>query len=892
LKLRTQDKYIIWVCLLILFSIQCLGKQTPTFEWSELPALPPAPGQERQPGLAGAFVGTHEDVLIVAGGANFPDAEPWEGGEKKWWKDIFVLRKKANDKYEWIHAGVLPQKAAYGVSVSTENGIICIGGNNESGILDKVWLISWDNSSQRVHVDSLPDLPVPLTNMAGAMSGQQIFIAGGESTDGAGKFFYQLDITSPESIRKGWKSLSPWPGPPLTHCMATVQQDGIRMMFYLMGGRYSRNDSTSKLLSDAYAYDSQTGDWKEIPSVSDGKGNIQTISAAAALAVGASHILILGGARGRLLNQLEQLSIDIDRTDEIAVRDSLRQSQDSIFVHHPGFSREILAYHTITQTWVVLDTLPYGSQVTTTAFMWDDQLVIPSGEISPGIRTPRILVGTPIQNTHFGIVNYIVLIVYLTLLVGLGVWFARKQSTVNDFFKGGNRIPWWAAGVSIFATQLSAITFMAVPAKTYSTDWAYFVLILTILLVAPVIIRYFLPFYRRLDITTAYAYLEKRFDLSIRIFGSLLYMMFQLGRLGIILLLPALALSVVTGIDVFLCVLLMGGLSMLYTVLGGIEAVIWTDVLQSVVLMGGALIVLFTIPFHIEGGFRSMIEIASYSQKLRLWDLSFDFSNPTLWVIILGGFTGNLIQYGSDQTVVQRYLTTRDEASAANGIRLGAWMALPSAIIFVSLGTALYVFFHEYPQALPVMLDNNDAIFPWFIATQLPVGISGILIAAIFAAAMSSLDSSMNSVATVVTTDFYKRLFPPQSESHYLTFARIITLLTGIAGTSLALYIAQGGVTSLWDQFNLIVGLFAGGLGGIFVLGIFSRQAHGKGALVGLVLSGIVQFYITRFTDIHLLLYTATGFVSAWLLGWVFSWILPSKHKDIAGLTYDTIRFR
>ncbi len=875
----------------MLYCCYSQAQHKPTFEWSELPALPPAPGQELQPGLAGAFVGIHGDVMIVAGGANFPDALPWRGGAKKWWRDIFVLNKKAHRKYKWIHAGQLPQKAAYGVSISTEMGVVCIGGNHERGILDKVWLISWDKSSQSILIDSLPDLPLPLANMAGTLTEQQVYIMGGESIDGPGKYCYRLDLTSPETIQKGWKSLPSWPGPPRTHGMAVAQQDGSSIGVYLLGGRYARRDSTSKWLSDGYVYDTRIGSWESIPPLSNGEGEGRTISAAASLATGASHILILGGANGRLFNRLEQLSIDIDRAFDNAVRDSLRRLQDSLLVHHPGFSREILAYHTITQTWVVLDTLPSGSQVTTTAILWDDQLLIPSGEISPGIRTPRILLGTPVKNTRFGTVNYIVLIVYLTLLVGLGVWFARKQTTVNDFFKGGNRIPWWAAGISIFATQLSAITFMAVPAKTYSTDWAYFVLILTILLVAPIIIRYFLPFYRRLNMTTAYEYLEKRFNLSIRIVGSLLYMMFQLGRLGIILLLPALALSVVTGMDVFLCIVLMGGLSILYTVLGGIEAVIWTDVLQSVVLMGGALIVLFSIPFYIDGGLEGMIDIASQSQKLKLWDLSLNFSHPTLWVIVLGGFTGNLIQYGSDQTVVQRYLTTRDEASAANSIRLGAWMALPSAVTFVSLGTALYIFFHEYPGELPVMLDNNDAIFPWYIATQLPVGISGLLIAAIFAAAMSSLDSSMNSVATVVTTDFYKRLFAPQSESHYLIFARIITLLTGLAGTYLALYIAEGGVTSLWDQFNVIVGLFAGGLGGIFVLGIFSRKAHGKGALVGLLLSGIVQFYISRFTDIHLLLYTATGFVSAWLLGWIFSWILPSKRKDITGLTFDTIRF-
>ncbi len=883
----------IFHCLLLLFS--CLvgishATSQPYFRWDSLPNIPVAPGEDKQYGLAGAFVGLHENVLILAGGANFPEAPPWEGGMKKWWKDIYVLQKKEGETYEWVIAGQLPLPAAYGVSIETDRGLVCIGGNQSKDILDKVWILSWDVKQQRITQDTLPSLPYPLANMAGAKIGEKIFIAGGESKQGPGKHFLELDLSSPETVQKGWKELPAWPGPQRTHCMAVSQSDGVQTCLYLMGGRYARKDSVSKLMSDAYKYDPTSHTWSTLPPISDEHGNEYTLSAAPAISLGTSHVLILGGAEGNKLNELEEMGASIASSSSETVRDSLIAIEREMLIQHQGFSQHIFAYHTITNTWVLLDKLPENSQVTTTAVRWGDDIVIPSGEISPGVRTPEMLVLSPSKDAHFGLTNYIVLGLYLSILVGLGVWFARKQTSIQDFFKAGNRIPWWAAGISIFATQLSAITFMAVPAKTYLTDWTYFVLIMTILLAAPFIIRFFLPFFRRLDITTAYEYLEKRFNLATRITGSLLYLAFQLGRLGIILLLPALALSVVTGLDVYLCVFLMGGLSILYTVLGGIEAVIWTDVLQTFVLLGGAIIVLIYIPFHVEGGISSAIDLALDANKLRLWDLTWDLSTPTIWVIVIGGFTGNVIQYGSDQTVVQRYLTTKDEQSAANSIRLGAWMAFPSAFIFVSLGTALYVFFHSNPKALPISLENPDAIFPWFIATQLPVGVSGILIAAIFAAAMSSLDSSMNSVASVITTDYYKRLFVPKSETHYLNFARIVTLIAGICGTLLALYMARGGVTSLWDQFNLIVGLFAGGLGGIFVLGIFSREAHGLGAMMGLILSGGIQYVISQFTETHLLLYSTTGFVSACIFGWVFSKLIPGKTKDLKGLTYYTLK--
>ena len=770
-------------------------------------------------------------------------------------------------------------------------GIVCIGGNDQDRLYDEVFLMQWDPTSLNLHLTPWPTLPLPLANMAGARIGDVIYLAGGESTEGAGNYFYALNTATPSSLQAGWQALPSWPGPQRTHSVAAAQNEGEHEAFYLMGGRYLNEEGAFTLLNDVYSFHPPSNTWTVRSPIQNQDAAPAYRSAGTAVASGANHILLLGGADGILLNQFATWAQAIEQArlaENASVVDSLLTLRDSTLIHHPGFRREILAYHTLTDTWHTLGNLPSGSQVTTTAIPYESNILIPTGEISPGIRTPDITQISFDQPAQFGWLNYTVLGIYLSGLLLMGFFFSRKQRSTEDFFKGGQRIPWWAAGLSIFGTQLSAITFMAVPAKTYATNWLYFFLSMTIILVAPFIVRLFLPFYRRLNVTTAYEYLEKRFNLGTRILGSIMYIFLQLGRMGIVLLLPSLALSVVTGLDVNVCILLMAVLSILYTVLGGIEAVIWTDVIQVIVLMSGALLALILIPFQLEGGWGGMVDIITANDKLRIFDVRWDVTEPTLWVVLIGGFATNLIQYGSDQTVVQRYLTTQDEQQAAKSIWTGNLMALPSTLIFFSLGTALFVFYHDHPGQLSPTLENADAIFPWYIVHEMPSGLSGLLIAAIFAAAMSSLDSSMNSVATVVTTDFYQRFYPGKTESTYLRFARGITALVGIMGLGLALYMAQGGITSLWDEFNAIVGLFAGGLGGIFLLGILTQRAHGTGAIVGILVSGLSQYLIKSYTDIHLLLYAFTGLVVAFGVGYLVSMLLPGPPTP-KGLTYKSL---
>ncbi|PKV62953.1 sodium:solute symporter family transporter [Pontibacter ramchanderi] len=856
-------------------------KSLESMHWSFIAPIPAAPEQPIQAGLAGAAGGVHNNALLVAGGANFPEALPWEGGKKKYWQDIFVLLKNEKGDYVWHSQSFkLPEPLGYSASVATSQGILSIGGENEQGIQNTVQLLQWSPGSKEVTVTPMPDLPLPLTNAAATLMGSQVYVAGGETTGRTSNAFYRLDISAPA---KGWEKLPDLPTA-LSHAVAVVQSNGEYPVLYLIGGRTQSPTGVSELHGTTFSFDPKKNEWKRLSTISDGRGNETTLSAATGLATGANYILVFGGDKGNIFTQIEQLNAAIAKATDEAEKQQLQASRLKLQTVHDGFSRDVYLYNTVTDTWTKTDQLPYAP-VTTFAARWDNDVLIPSGEIRPGVRTPDILKGSLVPQQYFGWLDYVVVVLYLLLMVGIGLWTSRHQDTTDDYFRGGQRIPAWAAGLSIYGTQLSAITFMSIPAKTYATNWNYFILQITIILVIPVITTYFIPFYRRLQITSAYEYLEQRFNYTARAMASLLYIMLQMGRLAIVLLLPSLALTLVTGINVNFCILLMGAITIFYTMKGGIEAVIWTDVAQVVILLGGALLCLVMIPLQLEGDAATIWQTIQDNDKLDILNTTFTFNEPTLWVVLLGGLAINVISYGTDQSVVQRYITTRDEAAAKRSMRLGAWMALPSALIFFSIGTLLYLFFKEHPEKVNYQLQSQDAIFPWYIVRELPAGITGLLIAAVFAAAMSTLSSSMNSVTTALITDFYRRFYPRKSEKNYLTAAKALTLTIGILGTSLALVMAQWGISSLWDQFNMILGLFTGGLGGLFVLGIFTKRANARGAITGLLLSGLVQFYISQYTQINLLLYAFTGLVSCVVFGYVFSLLFGGQDKNTDGLT-------
>ncbi len=375
------------------------------------------------------------------------------------------------------------------------------------------------------------------------------------------------------------------------------------------------------------------------------------------------------------------------------IEEELKEAQKRLtnnLTNYPGFENKLICYNTLSKETYEIGKLPGTRQVGTTAVLWDDYVVIPSGDLGPGVRTPGVLkIEISKSKSHLSSLDLLVIALYFLILAWMGFFFSKRQKNTNDYFKGGGRVPWWAAGLSIFGTALSAITFMAIPAKTFATDWSYFMLNMSIFLVAPLIIYLFIPFYRKLNVTTAYEFLEKRFNLAVRLIGSLSFILFQVGRMGVVLFLPSIALNVATGIDIFICIALMGIVSLAYTMMGGIEAVIWTDVMQVVVLLGGAIFSLVFIIISIHRGISSIIETAKESHKFNIINLDWSLRQPTVWGMLLGGIFANITTYGTDQTMVQRYLTTKTKKDAAQSVWTNAILVIPATIIFFFVGTSL-----------------------------------------------------------------------------------------------------------------------------------------------------------------------------------------------------------
>ncbi len=501
--------------------------------------------------------------------------------------------------------------------------------------------------------------------------------------------------------------------------------------------------------------------------------------------------------------------------------------------------------------------------------------------------TPEAVAG------DFGALNWMVLAGYLLAILMMGVYFSRREKSTDDFFLAGRRIPWWAAGLSIVGTGLSAITFMGFPAKAYAGNWVHFTGNMVPILIVPVVILFYLPFYRRLNVTTAYEYLEKRFNVGARLVGGLLYICFQFLRMAVILYLPALALHTVAGLDIYACILAMGVLCTIYTVLGGVEAVIWTDVLQVVVLMGAAIVCLAIISGEVDGGLAAVIEKGRAAGKFKAANFTWDPKTGALWLFIVGRFFGDFMPNTADQGVIQRYLTVPDLKSARRAAWVGGLSVIPVSLLFFSLGTALWAFYQTRPELIPANL-RNDQILPLFMVQQMPAGIAGLAIAGLFAAAMSSVDSSMNSVSAVVTTDGYRRFSPGASEKSCLVLARWVTGLTGLIGTIAALIMASyaDSFKSTWDLFLYILFWMGSPLAGMFVLGIFTRRANGIGACIGAAAGAAGILVVRECTGLHGMLYPVVGLGGCVIVGYLVSLLLnlipACRTRDLSGLTVHT----
>ncbi len=793
--------------------------------------LPPSPSDTAANlGLAGVYSGKIGDWLVVAGGANFPKGLPSEGGPKVWYPDVYV---QGPDSVWRCWPGALGTESAYGVTVPHDGGLLLIGGCRAEECLAGIRLLRLDPDGKPV-VEDWGKLPFPLSNMAGGKIGNQVFLAGGISTMSSDQkaldTFLSLDLRT-----RACESL-PWPdAPPRAFAVGVVQSDGLDNCFYMFSGRNYEGDSPWQVLRDGWAWNPRLKEWGPV------SGDFP-VMAGSAVPFGTNHILLVGG-----------------RSEDPSIPDNV-----------------LRIYHTITSTMLTVPVEGYVLPVTTNTVRDGDSFIICSGEVAPGVRTPVILRGEISgKDRRMGWADFLVIILYFGLLAWMGYYFSRRQKNTDDYFKGGGRIPWTIVGLSIFGTTLSAITFMSIPAKTYATDWSYLLFNFGIVLVVPIITLLFIPKFRSLGVTTAYEYLERRFSPFVRVLCSLSFILYQVGRMGVVLLLPSIALNVVTGMDIFVCVSLMGVLALIYTYMGGIEAVAWTDALQVIVLLGAALAVVFSIAHATPGSFPALVSTAAADGKFSLGSLKFDLRQTTVWTVLIATVFTNITTYGTDQTVVQRYLTTSTEEQARKSVYTNALLSVPATLLFFFVGTAIYVFFKTHPSELSLGINDPDAILPWYVSLHIPTGALGLVIAGIFAAAMSTISASMNSAATAYVTDIHSKI---QRSPASLRTAKAATLVVGAVGISFALMMATWDVKSLWDEFSKILGILLGGLGGLFLLGFLCPRANSTGAVAGLLAGIAVQLLVTRAQSVHLLLYSSVGFVTCFVSGLVVSLLFPKKN--------------
>ncbi len=474
--------------------------------------------------------------------------------------------------------------------------------------------------------------------------------------------------------------------------------------------------------------------------------------------------------------------------------------------------------------------------------------------------------------------NYLILIVYMLVLVAVGLRFSGRQKSTEDYFLGGRSLPWLAVGMSMFASITSASSFIGIPGVAYRENIALIVLGFTSPVVVPFLVYIFYPFYRNLGVTTTYEYIDRRYGRPARYTVSGLFCLARLGWLGVVIYSPSLALSVVTGMNLSLCILLIGSIATAYAMLGGISAVIWTDVLQFIMLVGGAIWVGVSLVQEVPGGYSGIMEIASSTSRLDIWEGGLDPFQMTGIAVVISYFFQLMQDYGTDQVAVQRLLTIKDLKGMAKAAFFNSLSDLFIVVLLLFVGTGLFAYFHTFPERLSADV-SGDQILPYYIVHALPTGVSGLLLAAIFAAAMSSVDSGVNSLATVIVNDFVKpRRRQAVADQKDLKLARILTAAIGGFALITAFYAVTVGQVLKASQAFL--GMFAAPILALFMLGMLTRRTHFRGWLVGLVLAVAASVWVQNFTAVHFIYYFPFCFGICAGVGYLASVVMSGPRPD------------
>lgn len=534
----------------------------------------------------------------------------------------------------------------------------------------------------------------------------------------------------------------------------------------------------------------------------------------------------------------------------------------------------IASYNLVTDRWHVMD----RSAVSTEARLaWSGAtLFVKQGEGEGSVRRYQIKVPSPpVRPLDVGVV-----IVYLAAMLGIGLWCSRGgTASTADYFLADRELNWFVGGVTLYATATSAISFVSIPAKSFATNWQYMAYNYVTLVGTTIAAVVLIPRLRRMNLVSVFEYLETRFHPSLRIFSSAVTILYNLvGKQAVVILLPALVMQQLLGLSPTIGVVIIGVLTTIYTMVGGFRAVVWTDLVQCFIMLGGAAIGAWWVCHLVGTDIWGMLRQGAALGKTTIFNFDFNLVQPTFWAFALTEVF-NVITWPKDQTLMQRVFATKNEGHASGSVIFMAALVIPGATTFFMIGTALFLFYRAHPERF-VPTVANDSVFPLFIAWEMPAGLAGLLIAAILAASMSTLSSGISSVSTLIRVDFLDR-FPVFAVAKDRISNRGLVLVIGTIATVFGVIVSLMEIRSLLDFGMQVAAVFGGGFAAAYGLGLFTRRARWEGVLIGTGVSAAASFYLVRTLSPILMPAVTIGIslVVGYVSSLVFSAIRPPLHS-------------
>ena len=707
--------------------------------------------------VSGHYAGIVNGELWTMGGSDYPREPLAEGGKKKYY----------------------PQ--GDGASLSLPQGTLCIGGFIAEIPYSEVMLMKHiDHKDYKNFVSQYdhsgrvkkPSLPVGICDLTAAYDGQYVFALGGEVRDSVpNRNVYRM--AWPDGTE--WKLFSMMPDKARLQSVSVVQDTPEGPCLFLFGG-YQRPSKTARgfVHTDALKLNLRTKQWTKLEwNLPEGQ-DLPTVGATAAC-TGFGCIIFVGGVNKDIFE------------------DAINQNPiDSTYFRHPvewyRMQQNILVYNTFTDSWTTLEGNPSFARARATLTPYKNYFYLAAGETKPGIRTGDVSVIQFLQNHSMGVLSWVLVGLLWVALLFVGLRYAHRQKSVEDFFLAKGSLPWWASGTSLFASVFSSSAFLAVLAAVYMEGFSRFVLFLLAVAVLPLAYVLFHPAFQGQKSLTVYGYLGRRFNPVVRVLTSFLYVLFALFRMAVLLYVPSFVLSSVTGVPLVVYLLLLGLVATFYVVLGGFKAVVYNNVLLVALFVVGALSTLGCLVAGTEGGFSGLVSMIQEADKIRMPDVSQRVVESAFWVFLLGGLLRPIAALSADQSVAQHYLTSEDKSTVKSSLSLGGILLLLLSLLTFLLGAALFTYLKSNPSAIDLTLQKPSLLLPHIATSAFPSAFKGLFLLAFCAVGLGALGSQMNALSAVFSVD-YLRLH--KGEQPRLKSARIVSLVVGLVGIALAFVLSR-----------------------------------------------------------------------------------------------------